>query len=678
MSGSVRVVGGLGPGEQRAASTPREAHAQDLLLARRAAQGEGRVQEKLALRFIGRVRRMAHALMAGAAEADDAAQLALIELLRSMRGYAGDGSLETFCDRLSARAIVRFARAVRARRGAEPQPSPGDDARPELASRSLEEFLRQLPDAPREVFLLREAVGLDLVQTARLTQLPIGQVRDHLARVRTSLAARGQKTSGHTAPGLSDNVQRWLSLRDQSTLSEEERTELGALESDAEVRKLQKELRGAQQSFERGAHVRASGRDKNLVPGVLSAVRVSSAAGRGHRAAFDAVEDAAIEPAEGTWVQTLAFSLCVALVLFAFAALYFREPSTAPMRQARPRAIPTASLQKAAEEVAPTIESLSIAKVTAQGTHLSRAGAALSEGAIIREGDVIAALERAGCFVVSPRVDVCLGPGSEARIVRLGLVGRRVALLRGRAVVSVEASGQAGPFAVLSGELLVSAEDADFAVEADPDQVSVRALRGKLSLHAGGRAGGLSPGRPPELQRTVERHPGAELQPAAELEPAVGLESAIELQPAVKLQPTVELEPALKLEPAVELEPTAELQPAVKLWPAPEPAQVPELRPAVELQSAQAATHRIADGALERMPTPADKARRDWDLLATRATTSRSTPQTRTPRAAQRALAAEVAPESSPRPAAGTAEGDDVPEALKSGADPTVWAPFAE
>ncbi|HEX6239838.1 MAG TPA: hypothetical protein VFZ61_03045, partial [Polyangiales bacterium] len=120
---------------------------------------------------------------------------------------------------------------------------------------------------------------------------------------------------------------------------------------------------------------------------------------------------------------------------------------------------------------------------------LQRQGTPLGEGAIMRAGDVISAATRPGCFVLSPPVDVCLSPGSEARIARLGATDRSVELLEGRAVASVERapspSVQGVPFAIVVGELRAEVHDADFGVEIADDLVIVRALRGTLVLALG-------------------------------------------------------------------------------------------------------------------------------------------------------------------------------------------------
>jgi hypothetical protein len=96
----------------------------------------------------------------------------------------------------------------------------------------------------------------------------------------------------------------------------------------------------------------------------------------------------------------------------------------------------------------------------------------------LREDDVVTAGGDAGCFGLSPRADVCLAANSEARIAQLGLPARRVELVRGRAVVSVERVEPAVPFTLSVGDLDVEASDAVFGLEIDGEQIVVRVLSG--------------------------------------------------------------------------------------------------------------------------------------------------------------------------------------------------------
>jgi len=88
--------------------------------------------------------------------------------------------------------------------------------------------------------------------------------------------------------------------------------------------------------------------------------------------------------------------------------------------------------------------------------------------------------------VLEPKANICLGTGAEARIAQLELDTRRVELLSGRAVVSIERVGDGAPFAVTVGDLRAEASDAVIGVETDGAKVVVRALRGVATVSANG------------------------------------------------------------------------------------------------------------------------------------------------------------------------------------------------
>jgi RNA polymerase sigma-70 factor, ECF subfamily len=530
VAAGLRAAESSTPEAQRASAPGAEPFAPDYLLAQRAAQSDVRAQRQIALRLVGRIRRAAHALMGGAAEADDAAHHALIEVLRSLGAYAGSSGLEAWADRISARGIVRFARAVRARAGVASVPPETDPALapqpagecPERFARTLEEFLRQLPSAPREALLLREVFGFDVVQTSQLLRLSTSALRDQLARARRSLFERSQH-EGRTQPtesaapaSLSESVARWFALRDagearpdsrvseipgaspkqgdvQQTVDprgsarEQSQEEKARLAEDEDVRKLQRGLRALSQVLEAGRLNRPGAREKKLVEGALLAVRVSSVSPTRSSSRSERERSAPREADASQWVQPISLMLCVLLVVGAFVALAVYQPGQRPGRaQHVPRSSPDAVVN-------PTVEALSTAHSIDPRARLRRAGKPMGEGTQMREGDIVAASTRPACVRLTPPADVCLSPGSEARIARLGVAERSVELLNGRAVVSVEralthpgASAGRIPFAIVVGALRAEVLDADFGVEIDTDMVVVRALRGTLVLSADG------------------------------------------------------------------------------------------------------------------------------------------------------------------------------------------------
>lgn len=155
----------------------------DVALMRRVAAGVPDAQEELAERLVMRVRRGAHALMRGSADADDSAQLALIEILRSAHNYSGRLSLEHWADRIVGRSVVRFSRAVRRRAGAFATGTAEDEStleRSDRPPRNLDECLGRLPMTAREALLLRHAFRQSVEEIAELTQVSPDTVRDRL------------------------------------------------------------------------------------------------------------------------------------------------------------------------------------------------------------------------------------------------------------------------------------------------------------------------------------------------------------------------------------------------------------------------------------------------------------------------------------------------------------------
>lgn len=492
------------------------------MLAQRAAEGEARAEKQLAQRLIVRVRRAAHALMGGASEADDAAQHALIELLRSMRGYPGETSLESWADRLAVRSLVRFARAVRSRKASSAGEPARYDGRPEQFARTLEEFLRELPSAPREALLLREAFGFDLIETAQLVRSSTRSTREQLARARHSLYLRSTKVGDLPSEELPADIERWFSLRDRAEtgsaprtaealqgagndeLSPVEQDELRTLEAQPELRRLQKELRALSQFIEGGRFGRLSQRDKKLLEGALAAARVSSISAS-QALPREAARETVAEVADTSWVHPVSLSMCVVLVVGAFVALALRAPEAALHGAPAP-------LPRADEAHAPTVEALSSAQVGERGARLSRDGKPLEQGMSLREGDVVAADGRAGCFGLSPRADVCLAAGSRVRIAQLSLKARRVELMTGRVVASVERVEPGVPLTLSVRELRVEGTDAVLGFELDGDELVVRVLRGPVLVETPTGTQALA-----SAQSAIYRAPGGQLEVVPQL-----------------------------------------------------------------------------------------------------------------------------------------------------------------
>src|SRR5262249_36083871 len=89
----------------------------DLPLMQAVAARDPRAQATVAVRLAPRVRRLCKLLCRSDADADAAAQVALIEILRSASTFRVASSLEHWADRIAARVAVRAARRSRTEQG---------------------------------------------------------------------------------------------------------------------------------------------------------------------------------------------------------------------------------------------------------------------------------------------------------------------------------------------------------------------------------------------------------------------------------------------------------------------------------------------------------------------------------------------------------------------------------
>ncbi|MCG8554771.1 MAG: RNA polymerase sigma factor [Proteobacteria bacterium] len=177
-------------------SGPQPGHDKDLRLMLRVAAGDREAQRVLALRLVGRVHRLSRRLMANASEAEDAAQTALIQILRAAGTFRHESSLERWADRIAARTILRHARAQRRKAGVvvplldpENLPHSGAELRIERQGvfRSVEQHMRLLTPAQREALVLKHALGYTTEEIAELAERPVGTIKDRLVNGRRRL-----------------------------------------------------------------------------------------------------------------------------------------------------------------------------------------------------------------------------------------------------------------------------------------------------------------------------------------------------------------------------------------------------------------------------------------------------------------------------------------------------------
>ncbi len=151
-------------------------------------------QCQLIERLGSRVRRLCRLLCRSQADAEDAAQLALIEILKSAARFRVEASLERWADRITARTALRLNRRERSRaqlleRWLTPGTLPwGTPLHATLGiSAGLDSFLSRLTPARREAFILRHALEYSVDEIAELTGAPRGTVKDRLVSARKQL-----------------------------------------------------------------------------------------------------------------------------------------------------------------------------------------------------------------------------------------------------------------------------------------------------------------------------------------------------------------------------------------------------------------------------------------------------------------------------------------------------------
>ncbi len=171
----------------------------DAELAARALAGSGDATEEIAARYWPRFYRVALGVLSSPADAEDAAQDALIRLLgRLSRFDASRGSFSSWAYRLAANVAIDRARDRSRARMAPLAPGTesavrGDPARMAAEKEMVELVLGEisrLPEQQRAVITLRDGEGLDTAEVADILDSTPGNVRAQLHHARKRVAER--------------------------------------------------------------------------------------------------------------------------------------------------------------------------------------------------------------------------------------------------------------------------------------------------------------------------------------------------------------------------------------------------------------------------------------------------------------------------------------------------------
>jgi RNA polymerase sigma-70 factor, ECF subfamily len=159
--------------------------ADDAELMTRVARGEPEAQVILVRRLLRRVQRLCRALLRNTHDAQDAAQVSILEIFQSARSFRGDSSLERWADRVTVRTALRSSRTEkRAQRlplDVEPIPSSHRGSEDAVMA---QEYLERISERQRTVLILRHGFEYSIEEIAELAGISPNTVKDRLLRGR--------------------------------------------------------------------------------------------------------------------------------------------------------------------------------------------------------------------------------------------------------------------------------------------------------------------------------------------------------------------------------------------------------------------------------------------------------------------------------------------------------------
>lgn len=163
----------------------------DVLLVRRCGEGDPGAKRSLLLRVLPAMRGATRSLLPQVADADDALQQAMVDLLSGLPTYRGQGRVEAWARTIAVRASLRLLAKRRRHLGVvEPDdnrdaaaPTP-DESLHESLPRSVRAYLAELPAVQREALVLRHGLGYTVPEIARLCDESVNTIKSRLVTAR--------------------------------------------------------------------------------------------------------------------------------------------------------------------------------------------------------------------------------------------------------------------------------------------------------------------------------------------------------------------------------------------------------------------------------------------------------------------------------------------------------------
>ena len=180
-----------------ATSKPEPAPNSDLALAVAAGKVDMAAFEKLYERHNRRVYSLCLRMTQNAAEAEDLAQEAFIQLFRKIGSFRGDSAFTTWLHRLTVnQCLMHFRkRSVKLERTTEEGETPvqivsgteNPNSMPVMDRIALDNALTQLPPGYRTVFVLHDVEGHEHEEIARMLGVAVGTSKSQLHKARMKL-----------------------------------------------------------------------------------------------------------------------------------------------------------------------------------------------------------------------------------------------------------------------------------------------------------------------------------------------------------------------------------------------------------------------------------------------------------------------------------------------------------
>src|SRR4051812_37189556 len=169
----------------------------DHVLAQRAAGGDMGAFEELNERHHRRVYSLCLRMTQNAAEAEDLAQEAFIQLFRKIGSFRGESAFTTWLHRLTVNQVLMHfrKRSVKLERTTEEGETPvqvvrgteNPNSMPVIDRIALDNALKQLPRGYRSVFVLHDVEGHEHEEIAKILGVAVGTSKSQLHKARMKL-----------------------------------------------------------------------------------------------------------------------------------------------------------------------------------------------------------------------------------------------------------------------------------------------------------------------------------------------------------------------------------------------------------------------------------------------------------------------------------------------------------